>query len=73
MRVNFREIMNGTGVCSPAKMFPLIAAQVAHRDAAVRNGAMNAITQAYLTIVDQVYKYVWRLSDKDKSLHKETF
>jgi cytoskeleton-associated protein 5 len=65
---------NGMGVCnSPAKMFPLIAAQIADRDAAVRNGAMNVITQAYLIIGDQVYKYVGRLSDKDKSLLEEKF
>jgi hypothetical protein len=57
---------NGMGVCSPAKMFPLIAAQIAHRDAAVRNGATNAITQAYILIGDHV-------SDKDKSLLEEKF
>lgn len=60
-------------VANPTKNFPLIAAQIADRDAAVRNAAINAITQGYLLVGDQVYKLVGRIPDKDKSLLEEKF
>ncbi|KAJ3300457.1 Microtubule-associated protein, microtubule dynamics during spindle orientation [Borealophlyctis nickersoniae] len=62
---------NGMSVCSPSKSFPLVAAQLADRDASVRNGALNVITQAYLLVGDAVYKHIGRMSDKDKSLVEE--
>ncbi|TPX57138.1 hypothetical protein PhCBS80983_g04029 [Powellomyces hirtus] len=62
---------NSMNVCVPNKAFPLIASQLADRDAAVRNGALAAISQAYLLIGDTVYSYLGRISEKDKSLVQE--
>ncbi|KAI8849851.1 armadillo-type protein [Chytridium lagenaria] len=62
---------NGISVCAPAKVFPVIAAQISDSDAKVRNGALGVVTQAYMFVGDAVYKYVGRLSDKDKSLIEE--
>ncbi|KAI9009704.1 armadillo-type protein [Gaertneriomyces semiglobifer] len=62
---------NGMNVCIPSKAFPQIAGQLGDRDAGVRNGALAAITQAYLLIGEDIYKYVGRLSEKDKSLIAE--
>ncbi|KAJ3077818.1 Microtubule-associated protein, microtubule dynamics during spindle orientation, partial [Quaeritorhiza haematococci] len=64
---------NGIGVANASKTFPLIAAQISDRDAGVRNGAINAITQAYMQVGEVVYKYVGRISEKDKSLLEEKF
>ena len=63
---------NGLSVCvAPSKTFPLIASQISDRDAPVRNAAMNAIVQAYLLVGENVYKYIGRLSEKDKSMLEE--
>lgn len=62
---------NGLSVCNPPKCFPLIASQIGDRDAGVRNAALGAITQGYLLVGDQIFKYLGRLSDKDKSLLEE--
>jgi cytoskeleton-associated protein 5 len=62
---------NGMTVCSPSKVFPSIATQVGDRDATVRNAALGVIVQAYMLAGDNVYKYLGRISDKDKSLIDE--
>ncbi|KAI9105402.1 hypothetical protein DFS34DRAFT_7380 [Phlyctochytrium arcticum] len=62
---------SGMTVCSPGKAFPLIAAQLADRDATVRGGALGAITQAYLHIGDGIWKHLGRISEKDKSFVEE--
>lgn len=62
---------NGLGVCVPGKVFPVISAQVSDRDAPVRNAALGVIVQAYLLVGDSVFKYLGRISDKDKSLIDE--
>ncbi|TPX69294.1 hypothetical protein SpCBS45565_g02541 [Spizellomyces sp. 'palustris'] len=62
---------NGMGVCIPSKSFPLIAAQLADRDASVRGGALGVITQAYLLVGDGVWKLLGRVSEKDKSFVEE--
>ncbi|KAJ3202313.1 Microtubule-associated protein, microtubule dynamics during spindle orientation, partial [Dinochytrium kinnereticum] len=62
---------NGMSVCSPSRVFPVIAAQISDSDAKVRNAALGVVTQAYMLVGDAVYKYVGRLSDKDKSLIEE--
>ena len=63
---------NGISVCStPSKVFPSIAAQIADRDASVRNAAMLVITQTYQVIGETVYKYIGKIPDKDRSLLDE--
>ena len=62
---------SGMSVCAPSKAFPVIASQLADRDAGVRNGALAAITQAYLLAGQNVYKYIGKISEKDKSLIEE--
>ncbi|KAJ3225479.1 Cytoskeleton associated protein 5 [Clydaea vesicula] len=66
---------NGLSVCgSPSKAFPIVAAQIADRDAGVRNSAINVVTQAYVLVGgEQVFKYIGRIADKDKSLLEEKF
>ncbi|KAJ3032355.1 Microtubule-associated protein, microtubule dynamics during spindle orientation, partial [Rhizophlyctis rosea] len=61
----------GVSVCAPSKAFPIIASQLADRDAGVRNGALSAITQAYLLVGSGVWKYIGKISEKDKSLVEE--
>ncbi|KAJ3290966.1 Cytoskeleton associated protein 5 [Rhizoclosmatium sp. JEL0117] len=62
---------NGMSVCVPAKVLPVIAAQIADSDAKVRNAALGTVTQAYLLMGDAVYKQLGRISEKDKSLLEE--
>jgi cytoskeleton-associated protein 5 len=62
---------NGMSVCNPSKSFPVIAAQIADSDAKVRNAALGVVTQAYLLVGETVYKYLGRISEKDKSLLEE--
>jgi cytoskeleton-associated protein 5 len=63
---------NGLTIFSnPYKAFPLVGQQVSERDAGVRNAALNVLVQTYAIAGDMTYKYVGRLSDKDKSLLDE--
>ncbi|KAJ3162133.1 Microtubule-associated protein, microtubule dynamics during spindle orientation [Geranomyces michiganensis] len=62
---------NSLAVCNPSKAFPLIVAQLADRDAGVRNGALAVISQAYSLVGDAVHKYLGKISEKDKSLIAE--
>ncbi|KAJ3412335.1 Microtubule-associated protein, microtubule dynamics during spindle orientation [Chytridiales sp. JEL 0842] len=62
---------NGMTVCNPSKAFPVIAAQIADSDAKVRNAALGVVTQAYVLVGDVVYKYLGKISEKDKSLLEE--
>ncbi|KAJ3021312.1 Microtubule-associated protein, microtubule dynamics during spindle orientation [Thoreauomyces humboldtii] len=62
---------NGINVCVPAKAFPLVAVQLADRDASVRNGALAVLSQAYKIVGDQVYKHLGRVAAKEKSLVEE--
>ncbi|KAI8051432.1 armadillo-type protein [Syncephalis plumigaleata] len=64
---------NSLTVCTPQKALPTIAAHIGDRDPTVRNGALNAILQAYLLDGKQVYKYLGRISEKDKDLLEERF
>ncbi|GAB5588997.1 hypothetical protein Unana1_03897 [Umbelopsis nana] len=41
------------------------------RDAGVRNAALGAVAQAYTLIGDPIYRYVGKLSEKDKSMVEE--
>lgn len=62
---------NGLNVCSPSKSLPLVAAQISDRDSSVRTAALNTIVQAYAVVGENVFKYLGRLSDKDRSLLDE--
>ncbi|KAJ3170087.1 Microtubule-associated protein, microtubule dynamics during spindle orientation [Geranomyces variabilis] len=62
---------NSLAVCNPSKAFPLIVAQLADRDAGVRNGALAVISQAYSLVGEAVHKYLGKISEKDKSLIAE--
>jgi cytoskeleton-associated protein 5 len=62
---------NGLNVFNPSKSLPLIATQVSDRDSSVRNASLGAICQAYLKLGDDIYKYLGRLSDKDKGIITE--
>lgn len=62
---------NGLTVCNPAKALPVVAQQIGDRDANVRNAAINSVVQAYLLVGDAVYKYLGRISEKDRSLLEE--
>ncbi|RKP24750.1 armadillo-type protein, partial [Syncephalis pseudoplumigaleata] len=64
---------NSLTVCTPQKALPTIAAHIGDRDPAVRNGALNAILQAYLLVGSAVHKYLGRISEKDKDLLEERF
>ncbi|KAI9595885.1 armadillo-type protein [Syncephalis fuscata] len=64
---------NNLTVCTPQKALPTIAAHIGDRDPAVRNGAMNAILQAYLLVGSAVHKYLGRISEKDKDMLEERF
>ncbi|TPX49741.1 hypothetical protein SeLEV6574_g01287 [Synchytrium endobioticum] len=62
---------NGMNVCNAGKVLPLIAAQIADRDANVRNAALCTITQCYSLIGEAVFKHIGRIPDKDRSLLDE--
>ncbi|KAI9015620.1 armadillo-type protein, partial [Hyaloraphidium curvatum] len=65
---------NGLSVCSPPRIMPLIALQIADRDAAVRNGALNFLAQAVQLEngnKEKVFQYIGKISDKDRSLLEE--
>jgi cytoskeleton-associated protein 5 len=62
---------NGVSVMLPQKSLPIIASHISDRDAGVRNAALGAVAQAYTLIGEPVYKYVGRLSEKDKSMVEE--
>jgi cytoskeleton-associated protein 5 len=61
---------NGQRVCQMSKVLPIIASHVAGRDASVRNGAISALTQAYLLVgEDLLFKYIGtKMMEKDKDL-----
>ena len=62
---------NGMNVCSPSRSFPLIAAQISDRDSSVRGAALNTVVQAYSIVGDNVFKYLGRIPEKDRSLLDE--
>ena len=62
---------NGVSVMLPQKSLPIIASHISDRDAGVRNAALGAVAQAYTLIGDPIYKYVGKLSEKDKSMVEE--
>ncbi|KAJ3121227.1 Cytoskeleton associated protein 5 [Nowakowskiella sp. JEL0407] len=62
---------NGLQVCNPSKTLPIIASQISDRDAGVRNAAINVIAQVYMLVGDQVFKYIGRINEKDRSLLEE--
>lgn len=65
---------HGLIVCSPPRVLPIIAMQIADRDAAVRNGALNFLAQAVQLEngnKEKVLQHVARISDKDRSLLDE--
>lgn len=65
---------HGLIVCSPPRVMPIIALQIADRDAAVRNGALNFLAQAVQLEngnKEKILQYVGRISDKDRSLLDE--
>ncbi|RKP07487.1 hypothetical protein THASP1DRAFT_30693 [Thamnocephalis sphaerospora] len=64
---------NSLSVCTPQKALPTIAAHIGDRDASVRNGAINALLQAYLLVGSSVHKYLGRISEKDKDMLEERF
>ncbi|KAJ3254119.1 Microtubule-associated protein, microtubule dynamics during spindle orientation [Boothiomyces macroporosus] len=62
---------NGSSVFVPSKTIPVIALQVADRDASVRNAALNAICQAYSGLGDDLFKHLQKISDKDRDMINE--
>jgi len=62
---------NGLGVCQPAKSLPQIAALASDRDAGVRNAALGTIVIAYTIVGDQIYKYLGKMGDKERSMLDE--
>ncbi|KAJ3318505.1 Cytoskeleton associated protein 5 [Boothiomyces sp. JEL0866] len=59
---------NGSNVFVPSKTIPVIALQVADRDASVRNAALNAICQAYAGLGDDIFKHLQKVTDKDRDM-----
>ncbi|KAI9292125.1 ARM repeat-containing protein [Neoconidiobolus thromboides FSU 785] len=65
---------DGLSVCgNPSRVCPNIAIHVGDRDAAVRNGAINVLTQVYILVGDQVYGYIGQIGSKEKSYLEERF
>ena len=62
---------NGMSVCIPSKSLPLIASQISDRDSSVRNAAIQAIVHAHALIEEQVFKYLGKITEKDRALLDE--
>jgi cytoskeleton-associated protein 5 len=62
---------NGLSVCNPAKILPSIASNIADRDSTVRTAAINVVIQFHSILGDATFKYIGKLSDKDRSFLDE--
>merc|ERR1712223_807197 len=56
---------------SPAACLKEIAKSIADRDRAVRDGALNSITEAYFQVGEKMYKMVGNLREKDMAMLEE--
>ena len=64
---------HGMGIFAPAKVFPLVAKQIADRENSVRSAAINVVVQSYFILGDAetLYKHLGQIPPKDKSLLDE--
>merc|ERR1712223_1090909 len=56
---------------TPAACLKEVAKSIADRDRAVRDGALNAITEAYFQVGEKMYKMVGSLKEKDSAMLEE--
>jgi cytoskeleton-associated protein 5 len=61
----------GMGVCQPGRALPELAALISDRDAASRSAALDAITQAYAQVGEDIFKYITNLQPKEQSMLDE--
>ncbi|XP_062224549.1 protein MOR1-like [Phragmites australis] len=64
---------NGTEVSGLMKNLPSVAALTAERDGEIRKAALNTLATAYKNLGDDVWRYVGKLSDAQRSMLDDRF
>ncbi|KAM3333300.1 hypothetical protein ACQJBY_028412 [Aegilops geniculata] len=64
---------NGTEVGGLLKNLPSVAALTAERDGEIRKAALNTLATAYKNLGDDVWRYVGKLSDAQRSMLDDRF
>ncbi|XP_078437424.1 ARM repeat superfamily protein [Wolffia australiana] len=71
--VGFLIDHHGTEISGQFKSLQLVAALTAERDGELRKAALNALTTAYKILGDDIWRYVGKLSDAQKSMMDDRF